>query len=1152
MEKAPVGVLLKVTGLFVTGVPACASPAALEAALRSAFPGECCGDVRVSLVPRRGGFGAQMAAVRITNSACADRLKERAVRLGPPFERCSFHADKKFKDEKFGRILWPCRRMDWACLLSERSYALQREQCEVESLYMDFEKRALVWKCKRLQFLLPVKCITNAQASFWFGEGGALLHLAIPFFRAPKATRLALETAVIGSTELLSFFAMCVPGDQDESVQPEDKQDQREPPGDLQHTDMALFTFDKPEHFRDIIQCLGSLRLVQQELELRDAATTGVDFEQDRQLVYDVVCNLPYTFRWKLAELLSHNVVAPAGPDAVEFFMHVLGESNGPSSRQLLLALMHLSSCYLDVSRLKGRGPAHKALTHHKALRPLEALKRCSALALDDVTLPLELPLADSNWCRVVTLVVTPSKVYCYGPYIQQSNRMLRHYKNDSDCFVRVHFADETLAPVWSSRDLSAEPIFSHYLAVLGGEGLLLLGRRYEFVMYSQSQLRERACWFLEAASSVTALSANAVRLWMSGGTAEPAQQIRSVAKFAARLGLNLTTTDATTFTPQFLRRPDIIRNDKCFSDGCGIISPTLMRRLFEGKSQFPSAIQIRFRGFKGMLVAMHGSCTDVEFTNSMFKYEGCDSHLEVCRTSKRLPAFINRQIILLLSGLGVPVEYFADVQDQFLELIDAAHADSEAARRFLRCYGGAAFSHWWHGAFLALTVDQRFGCTRGARDLLGCVLAETLDVALRLQIVYLEKKTRLPLGKNAAKVFGVCDFTGALQEDEVFVQLSDESGCPHTVESQVLVYREPSLHCGDIRRLRAVGPEHAPGLSHLRDVIVFPTAAGARPLPDSMSGGDLDGDEYTVVWDPQLLAFTGGHDVPPLDYVPLQPITLQPEVHIGASHLADNFVNNMRNSDLGVICNAHLAQADRLGPLHAYCKELAVLASLAVDFPKVGVPIKIPRNLYPTSFPHWMAKGTKSEIYHSTSVIGVLYDTLKAHLEGGRGSSAAAATPREDPALLLQGREVFAVAARSDLQSWKIALCGLLRQFGVRSAAEVVSGCVLRFHKLNSRDHDAGLKLHKAFEAQRKAFASRFRAHVDAAEARVQGTPDEAHRRHTEELVASAWYEQACSRCSRCMQKAQDSGQGGDGWLCSFPFVVWEVLLRIKCAAHH
>lgn len=67
-------------------------------------------------------------------------------------------------------------------------------------------------------------------------------------------------------------------------------------------------------------------------------------------------------------------------------------------------------------------------------------------------------------------------------------------------------------------------------------------------------------------------------------------------------------------------------------------------------------------------------------------------------------------------------------------------------------------------------------------------------------------------------------------------------------------------MHMGDIRRVRAV--DH-PRLRHLVNVIVF-NVSGERDLPNQLGGGDLDGDDYTIIVDPRFLIKSNS---PPMDY---------------------------------------------------------------------------------------------------------------------------------------------------------------------------------------------------------------------------------------------------------------------------------------------
>lgn len=64
----------------------------------------------------------------------------------------------------------------------------------------------------------------------------------------------------------------------------------------------------------------------------------------------------------------------------------------------------------------------------------------------------------------------------------------------------------------------------------------------------------------------------------------------------------------------------------------------------------------------------------------------------------------------------------------------------------------------------------------------------------------------------------------------------------------------------------------------------------------------------------------------------------------------SDSFAKDV----VGIAANAHLALADRYGPDHPSCLELAQLNSDAVDFAKSGVAVHIPQRLVASS-PHFV-----------------------------------------------------------------------------------------------------------------------------------------------------------------------------------------------------
>lgn len=148
----------------------------------------------------------------------------------------------------------------------------------------------------------------------------------------------------------------------------------------------------------------------------------------------------------------------------------------------------------------------------------------------------------------------------------------------------------------------------------------------------------------------------------------------------------------------------------------------------------------------------------------------------------------------------------------------------------------------------------------------------------------------------------------------QIFLQYSD----PKTSSTVVLkgiciVGRNPSLHPGDIRVVQAVDN---PSLRHLKNVVVFPST-GDNPVPSMLSGGDLDGDDFFVIWEPTLLPKKW--NTAPMDFTAAKPKELDRDVNV--NDYKQFFVQYIQNDALGPIAHSHLAFADMHGPDTQLCK---------------------------------------------------------------------------------------------------------------------------------------------------------------------------------------------------------------------------------------
>ena len=80
-----------------------------------------------------------------------------------------------------------------------------------------------------------------------------------------------------------------------------------------------------------------------------------------------------------------------------------------------------------------------------------------------------------------------------------------------------------------------------------------------------------------------------------------------------------------------------------------------------------------------------------------------------------------------------------------------------------------------------------------------------------------------------------------------------------------------------------------------------------------------MDGDTFTLLWDPALLR--GTHSSPPMDYTAPPPPTTVPIVK--EEHIRRWFVDFFTNDVLGTVSLAHLAIADKRSVRDPVCLEL-------------------------------------------------------------------------------------------------------------------------------------------------------------------------------------------------------------------------------------
>ncbi|XVE71174.1 hypothetical protein DITRI_Ditri10aG0129600 [Diplodiscus trichospermus] len=756
-------------------------------------------------------------------------------------------------------------------------------------------------------------------------------------------------------------------------------------------------------------------------------------------------------------------------------------------------------------------------------------------------------------------LVITPTKAYCLPPEVELSNRVLRKYKEVADRFLRVTFMDEGMQTMNANvltyyaasivRDVTSTSfsqktgVFKRVRSILT-DGFYLCGRKYSFLAFSANQLRDRSAWFFAEDGNISVLQ---ILGWMGKF------RNRNIAKCAARMGQCFSSTYATVEVPSTevnLDLADIKRNGYVFSDGIGKISPDLAMEVAQKLKldlNRPCAYQIRYAGCKGVVACWpeEGDGIRLSLRPSMNKFQSGHTTLEICSWTRFQPGFLNRQIITLLSTLGVPDEVFWEMQNTMVSKLNKILVDAGAAFEVLT----SSCAEQGNTPAIMLSAGFKPQIEPHLRGMLTCVRAS--------QLWGLREKARIfvPSGRW---LMGVLDELGVLEHGQCFIQVSNPSieSCfmKHgsrfaetkknfqVVKGLVVIAKNPCLHPGDVRILEAVD---APGLHHLYDCLVFPQK-GDRPHTNEASGSDLDGDLYFVTWE-ELLIPPRKKSWPPMQYDAGEPKWLHRPVN--HKDIIDFFAKNMVNENLGSICNAHVVHADlsEHGALDEKCILLAELAATAVDFPKTGKIVSMPAKLKPKLYPDFMGK-EEYQSYKSSKILGRLYRHIKDAYDEDISESSElnldACDINYDTDLEFAGSDDYIADAWVKKCSYDRQLIGLLGQYKVKREEEVITGNIWSMPKYTSRKlGDLKEKLCHSYGAMRKEFRQMFENMGSDFEHLNEDEKNDLYERK-----ASAWYQ--VTYHPEWVKKTLElqKSDGADGVvMLSFAWIAVDYLARIK-----
>ena len=435
---------------------------------------------------------------------------------------------------------------------------------------------------------------------------------------------------------------------------------------------------------------------------------------------------------------------------------------------------------------------------------------------------------------------VTPSRIKIRKEMFHQSSRFLRLYYHNNN-FIKIEFKDENDNQLYTTtdfKDFNKISKLSSLYDLVFNLGLKLSEVQYDFFLNPTNCMRSNTLWLLEHNESNLKKDIYYKEL----GSSELLQNSKiPFSKLLSRFSQNFTSTNAYNFPFQYEIIPDLKSEDGkyVFNDGCGMISKELMIDVCNklNKGIFASAIQIRFKGAKGVLVINEKiEGRKILLTESMvkFKCENTDD-LEIIRFSRYSPGFLNLQIIILLilNGIKKKIIYSIAKKEVF------TYRNYKNNKNLIK---DEKFSK------VLKDIEKENKILKIQKDYMSKIAKSTY---IYNRLCNISKKYRFHM-KKCAFLIGVCDFDNLLGTNEVFIQLcNDNSGKRKIITGDVLITKNPCLSIYDLQKVHAIYKEEFKNLFY--NVIIFPSK-GKIPIPSKITGSDLDGDIYWICWDKKFL----------------------------------------------------------------------------------------------------------------------------------------------------------------------------------------------------------------------------------------------------------------------------------------------------------
>jgi RNA-dependent RNA polymerase len=212
-------------------------------------------------------------------------------------------------------------------------------------------------------------------------------------------------------------------------------------------------------------------------------------------VLHEFLSQIPYELAFEVNKALSNSIFNATELLSLKAAIFSLQTGHGNDAPEIFRAFALLRGRH-GAGRPRRRRRRRLQLSREDTLSSLLAKVTQDFIRERQKPCPLLSPQPQIGACLSYHLVITPTRFILEGPFPDRSNSVLRRYGHH-ECFLRVSFQEENGAKVRRDYDYDVTNLLrGRYRPFLLG-GCTVAGRKFQFLGYSMSGLKEHSVWFM-------------------------------------------------------------------------------------------------------------------------------------------------------------------------------------------------------------------------------------------------------------------------------------------------------------------------------------------------------------------------------------------------------------------------------------------------------------------------------------------------------------------------------------------------------------------------------------------------------------------------------------------------------------------------------